>query len=103
MGNTFKLPVVDATLAVSNVSEDLKLILKQGITKTELAQQLGVSRITIFNWLKGRCHPEQPFQIMTIYLCAKRIREQSGKSMVTPMILILIATSCLMLAQSVIL
>jgi hypothetical protein len=102
MVTKISLPVVEATEIVNQLPRDINLLTKNGITQTELANQLGVDTRTIRRWLKGNCQPEEPFQVMSIFLCANKLRVQSGLASTSCLALLLVVTSTFMLIQRLI-
>lgn len=73
-------PVRDALLNVLNFQEDVRYILqREGITRAELARNLGEPRSSISHWLNRGRSPQSLLTFQTIYLWSTRLRQLEEK------------------------
>lgn len=73
-------PVALAIRRASSIPDDLRTLRAAGLTQTELQQQLGVDRVTLFRWQKGTHAPKTPEVFCCIQEWAESVRRLQQQS-----------------------
>lgn len=68
-------PMVTATLQVLSLPDAIQSILgKEEIKRSQLAEELGVTRKAIWEWETGKCLPREPVICVALLLRAGRLQ-----------------------------